>query len=52
MSLVVFRSLSDAMQAGFQVYDRSETGYLVRTRTPQGWALAIVDCRIRGGSNV
>ena len=52
MSLVVFRSLSDAVRAGFQVYDRSETGYVVRTRTPQGWALAIVDCRFRGSSNV
>lgn len=43
MSLQVFRSLPDAMRAGYQVYDRTECGYLVRTRTPEGWALAIVD---------
>jgi hypothetical protein len=38
----VFSSLSDALQAGFRVYDRTSYGYLVRTRTPHGWALAVV----------
>lgn len=39
----VFYSLVEAVQAGFQVYDRTPTGYLVRIRTESGWALAIVD---------
>jgi hypothetical protein len=41
--LLVFRSVTDAIRAGFQIYDRTDTGYLVRTRTPAGWALAIID---------
>jgi len=41
--MLVFRSLADAIKAGFQVYDRTQTGYLVRTRTTGGWALAIVE---------
>lgn len=45
MALQVFHSLVDAMRAGYHVYDRTDIGYLVRTRTPQGWGLAIVDCR-------
>jgi hypothetical protein len=55
--MIVFRSLPDAMRAGYQIYDRTDSGYLVRTRTPEGWALALVDCRpglcrFGGGSNV
>jgi hypothetical protein len=46
MALVVFRSLPEALRAGYQVYDRTNAGYLVRTRTPQGWGLAIVDCSV------
>lgn len=42
--LLVFRSLGDALDAGYQVYDRTNTGYLVRTRTPNGWACALVQC--------
>ncbi len=41
--LVVFPSLADALRAGFQVYEKTSTGYLVRTRTENGWALAIVE---------
>jgi hypothetical protein len=52
MGLQVFRSLPDALKAGYQVYDRTDCGYLVRTRTPEGWALAIVDCRFPRPSNV
>ncbi|HLI96205.1 MAG TPA: hypothetical protein VKT72_08970 [Candidatus Baltobacteraceae bacterium] len=40
--LKVFRNLRDAINAGYQVYDRMADGYLVRTRTSGGWALAIV----------
>ncbi len=38
----VFTSLVAALRAGFAVYDRTSTGYLVRTRTSRGWALAVV----------
>jgi hypothetical protein len=40
--IMVFRSVSEALRAGFQVYDRTSSGYLVRTRTSRGWALAVV----------
>ncbi len=40
--LLVFKTLSEAIRAGFEVYDRTEDGYLVRMRTEKGWALAIV----------
>jgi hypothetical protein len=34
----VFASVSEALRAGFHVYDRPSSGYLVRTRTSHGWA--------------
>jgi hypothetical protein len=40
--IVTFKSLTEAIRAGFQVYDRTSEGYLVRTRTAAGWALAVV----------
>jgi hypothetical protein len=43
--MLVFHSLAEAIRAGFQVYDRTGTGYLVRTRTSGGWALALVELR-------
>ncbi len=43
--LLVFKSLADALRAGFQIYDRTHDGYLVRTRTSTGWAMAIVTCK-------
>jgi hypothetical protein len=43
--LMVFDSLADALRAGFQIYDRTQEGYLVRTLTARGWALAVVSCR-------
>ena len=43
--LMVFRSLADALRAGFQIYDRTQDGYLVRTRTANGWAMAVVTCK-------
>lgn len=40
--LHVFKSLADALRAGFKVYDRTHDGYLVRARTSAGgWAIAI-----------
>jgi hypothetical protein len=43
--VVVFKTLADALRAGYHVYDRTEQGYLVRTRTAAGWAMALVSCR-------
>jgi hypothetical protein len=42
--LTVFKSLAEALRAGFEIYDRTAEGYLVRTRTDAGWALALVTC--------
>jgi hypothetical protein len=40
--IMVFKSVGEALRAGFQVYDRTNEGYLVRTRTNHGWAFALV----------
>jgi hypothetical protein len=39
---MIFKSLVDAVRAGFHVYDRTADGYLVRIRTSNGWATALV----------
>jgi hypothetical protein len=41
--LTVFDNLTDALKAGYHVYDRTQKGYLMRTRTSAGWALALVE---------
>jgi hypothetical protein len=41
--ILVFSSVGEALRAGFEVYDRTNTGYLVRCRTARGWALGIVE---------
>jgi hypothetical protein len=41
----VFDSLPEAIRAGFQVFDHTPTGYVVRTMTARGWALALVELR-------
>ncbi|HXP93984.1 MAG TPA: hypothetical protein VN905_10990 [Candidatus Binatia bacterium] len=43
--ILVFRSLVDAINAGFQIFDRTRDGYLVRARTVNGWAMALVIIR-------
>ncbi|MGH7736601.1 MAG: hypothetical protein ACREMP_01835 [Candidatus Tyrphobacter sp.] len=43
--IMVFKSLAEALRAGYQVYDRTSDGYLVRTRTNAGWAIALVSYR-------
>lgn len=43
--ITTFHSLQDALRAGYQVYDKYELGYLVRTRTAIGWANAVVVCK-------
>ena len=42
--LTVFKSLTDALRAGYMVYGKTTDGYLVRTRTSAGWAIALVQC--------
>jgi hypothetical protein len=43
--IMTFTSISSALRAGYQVYDRTDKGYVVRIKTHAGWALALVDCR-------
>lgn len=43
--VLVFKSLLEAQRAGYEVYERTARGYLVRTRTRSGWAIAIVELR-------
>ena len=43
--VMTFNSLSAALRAGYQVYDRTEKGYVVRIKTEAGWALARVNCK-------
>lgn len=43
--IMVFKSLEEALRAGFQVYDRTSEGYLVRTRMGNSWAMALVSLR-------
>ncbi|MBV9102401.1 MAG: hypothetical protein JO060_02360 [Candidatus Eremiobacteraeota bacterium] len=42
--LMIFTSLAEAIKCGFQVYDRTTDGYIVRAKTAKGWALAMVVC--------
>ena len=37
-----FPTLAEALRAGFQVFDRTPEGYVVRTHTARGWLLALV----------
>lgn len=45
--VTVFRSMAEAVRAGYQQHQNIDIGYLVRTRTTRGWALAIVDMTTR-----
>jgi hypothetical protein len=40
--IVVFHSVREALQAGYQIYGRTDDGYLARMRTERGWALAVI----------
>ena len=41
--MVIFRSLQEALHAGYQICERTPTGYLARIRTPNGWAMAVIE---------
>lgn len=43
--MVVFHALAEAVRAGYEVFDRTPTGYLVRIKTVNGWAFALVELR-------
>ena len=47
--IIRFRSLAEAIRQGYQVYDVTRTGYLLRIMTPGGWAMALCDLRGRCG---
>lgn len=40
--IVVFKSVREALTAGYQIYGKTEDGYLARMRTERGWALALI----------
>jgi hypothetical protein len=40
--VMIFRKLDDALRNGFQVYEKTSYGYLVRTHTAKGMAFALV----------
>ena len=44
--LTTFPTLDAAINAGYHVYDRTPHGYVVRTRTLAGWALAVVEPKL------
>jgi hypothetical protein len=41
----VFRTLAEAIAQGYEAYDKTKYGWLVRMRLGTGYALAIVDTR-------
>jgi len=41
--MLVFQTLAEARRAGFEVVDRTPTGYVVRAKTATGWVLALVE---------
>jgi hypothetical protein len=40
--IVVFHSVQDALRAGYQIYGKTDDGYLARMRTERGWAMALI----------
>lgn len=44
--LTTFPTLDAAINAGYHVYEGTPHGYVVRTRTLAGWALAVVEPKI------
>jgi hypothetical protein len=40
--VLVLKTMAEAFAAGFEYFDTTADGYLVRKQTPRGWALALV----------
>jgi hypothetical protein len=43
--ILIFNTLAEAVASGFEVFDRTTEGYLVRKRTERGWAIALAKQR-------
>jgi hypothetical protein len=43
LGTTTFDSISSALKAGYQVYDRLDAGFIVRIKTQAGWRHAFVD---------
>ena len=39
--IMIFKSVGEAIHSGFEYFDKTEDGVLVRKKTPNGWALAL-----------
>ncbi len=44
--ILIFDTLAEAVASGFEVFDRTQDGYLVRKRTDRGWAIALARQRV------
>jgi Ca2+-binding EF-hand superfamily protein len=42
--MIVFRSVGEALKAGFQIYDRTQNGYIARARIDGYWRMALIEC--------
>lgn len=42
--MLVFRSVGEALKAGFQIYDRTPNGYIARARIDGYWQMALIEC--------
>lgn len=41
--MLVFRSIGEAHRAGYQVYDRTARGFIVRAKVNGLWQMALVE---------
>jgi hypothetical protein len=39
----IFRSVSEALKAGFYIYDRVPKGYVARARIGDRWVMALIE---------
>ncbi len=42
--ILIFRSVGEALKAGFELYERTVDGYVVRIRIDGSWQIALVRC--------
>ncbi len=40
--VLIIKNMADALAQGFEFFDKTADGFLVRKKTQRGWALAIV----------
>lgn len=46
--VLIFHELGDAIRNGFEPFEKTANGYVVRTHTDAGWALALVRPAMHG----